>query len=74
LREVAANRKKCSKKVIKYTIINSEKWKTIKENERELQHNKEEKVNKFARKKLATTKKKIEAEIKKNCKYGESRR
>jgi hypothetical protein len=65
LREIAANRKKRSKRIIKYTIINSEKWEAIKENERELQRNKEEKVNEFARKKQATAKKKIEAEVKK---------
>jgi hypothetical protein len=51
LREIAANRKKRSKKIIKCTVIDSEKWEIIEKGERELQRNKEEKANELARKK-----------------------
>jgi hypothetical protein len=36
LKEIAANRKKRSKKIIECTVIDSEKWETIEEGERGL--------------------------------------
>jgi|SRR6266498_163275 len=66
LRDVTTNKKKRTKQIVGYTIINLEGWEVIQEDKRELQRNKEVKANKLARKKETTAKKKTAVEIKKN--------
>ena len=73
LKDVAANKKKRTKQIIGYTIINSEGWEAIQEGERELQRNKKAKANEFTRKRKTTTKKKTTVEAKKAAKTAEKK-
>ena len=68
LRDVTANKKKRTKQIVEYTVINLKKQKAIQEGERELQRNKEAKINKLARKRETTVKKKAAVKIKKTAK------
>ena len=65
LRDVAANKKKRTKQIIGYTIINSEGWEAIQEGERELQRSKKAKINELTRKRETIAKKKPAVEVKK---------
>ncbi len=65
IRKIVTNKKKRSKKTVRYSIINSEIWEAILEIERSAQATKEANIKKIIRKKDQSAKKKITAEIKK---------
>ncbi len=68
LKNVAANKKKRTKQIVGCIVINPERWEAIQEGERELQRSKEAKVNKLARKRETTAKKKAAVKTKKTAK------
>ena len=65
LRDVAANKKKRTKRTMGCTVIDLEGWEAIQEDERVLQYSKETKANKLTRKREATVKKKAAVKAKK---------
>jgi hypothetical protein len=65
IKNAVTNKKKRSKKIIRYSVINPETWKTILETEKSAQAKKEANVKKAAQKKDQSAKKKAAAEAKK---------